>query len=90
MIIRPRGSRGEEFLNFSHFRSLLTLAHFFRTHLKNVDQGSGQGANRFESRCFEHTRKYVSILNRVATPPWTLRRVFEMSSSLLDFVWERV
>ena len=29
-----------------------------------VDQGSGQGAKRFESRVSEHTRKYVSILNR--------------------------
>jgi hypothetical protein len=26
----------------------------------------------------EHTHKYVSILCRIATPPWALRRVFKM------------
>ena len=26
----------------------------------------------------EHTRSYVSILSRSATPPWTLRRNFEV------------
>jgi hypothetical protein len=29
----------------------------------------------------EHTRKYVNILSRPATPPWALRRIFEISSS---------
>ena len=36
-----------------------TMKHYIvvtRTHLKKVDQGSGQGANRFERRCSEHTR----------------------------------
>jgi len=29
MIVRPRGSRRIEFLNFRHFRSFLILAHFY-------------------------------------------------------------
>ena len=65
------------------------IAHFkdsnvdlYRSHLKKVNQGSGQGPNRFESRVSEHTREYVSILNRLATPPWALRRLLEMGSSI--------
>jgi hypothetical protein len=36
-----------------------------------------QGKAQADSEA-EHTRKYVSILNRFATPPWTLRRIFKM------------
>jgi hypothetical protein len=38
-----------------------------------------QGKAQIDSKA-EHTRKYVSILNWFATPPWTLRRIFEMDS----------
>ena len=40
-----------------------------------------QGKAQADSKA-EHTRKYVSILNRFATPPWTLRRIFEMGSKI--------
>jgi len=41
-----------------------------------------QGKAQTDSKA-EHTRKYVSILNRFATPPWALRRFFEMGSNVL-------
>jgi hypothetical protein len=50
-----------------------------RTHLKNVDhrvQGKARGGEKAQ-----HTRQYVSILSRPATPPWGLRRIFEMGST---------
>jgi len=42
-------------------------------------QGKARGGEKAQ-----HTRQYVSILSRPATPPWGLRRMFEMGSSLLD------
>jgi hypothetical protein len=38
-----------------------------RSYLKKVDQGSGQGAGRRKSAAYT---VYVSILSRLATPPW--------------------
>jgi hypothetical protein len=38
----------------------------------------------------EHTRQYVSILSGHATPPWGLRRLFEMACNLgnrLSYSW---
>ncbi len=40
-------------------------------------QGKARGGEKAE-----HTRQYVSILSRPATPPWRLRPVFEMGSSV--------
>jgi hypothetical protein len=40
-------------------------------------QGKARGGEKAQ-----HTRQYVSILSRHATPPWGLRRIFEMSFRL--------
>ncbi len=48
-----------------------------------------QGKAQTDSKA-EHTRKYVSILNRFATPPWALRRIFEMGSRIIRLVDERM
>ncbi len=41
-------------------------------------QGKARGGEKAQ-----HTREYVSILRRPATPPWGLRPMFEMGSSFL-------
>jgi hypothetical protein len=51
-----------------------------RSYLRKADQGSGHGARRLESGV-RHTFWRMSILSRLATPPWILRRIFEIAST---------
>ena len=59
-----------------------------RTHLKNVDQGSGQGVPWIDNGA---DTQYVSITIHGTTQPWALRRIFEMGSSrwhpAVDLYW---
>jgi hypothetical protein len=42
-------------------------------------QGKARGGEKAE-----HTRQYVSIVSRLATPPWGLRRTCEMGSTSIE------
>ncbi len=42
-------------------------------------QGKARGTKKAQ-----HTRQYVSIWSRPATPPWGVRRIFGMASNLQD------